>query len=278
MRTRYLFLFIAVLSAPAIVAAVDTTAKLLPREGVLVLSAPPRENLEEGNRTYQPIAEYLSKATGKRIVYEWPPTWGVYRTKMVLGTYDLVFDGPHFNGYRIDKLKHEVLAKLQTPRDFVIFVRKNDHAKAPADLTGKMVCTQAPPNLGALVLLSLYKSNTEPLVVPIKGFESAYDGVISGRCQAGVIPAPTLAKMDKGNDMRVIYKTDPMPDQAFSASPRVSKEDQIKIASALTGDASRGPTERLRARFQGGDRMIPAESKEYVQYGQLLRSQWGFYE
>jgi len=171
-----------------------------------------------------------------------------------------------------------VLAKLQTPRDFAIFVRKNDQVRAPSDLVGRMVCTQAPPNLGALVLLSLYKSNAEPLMVPIKGFESAYDGVTTGRCQAGVIPTPTLSKLDKGNDMRIIYKTDPMPDQAFSASPRVSKEDQVKIATALTGDASRGPTERLRARFQGGDRMIAADSKEYVQYGTLLRSQWGFYD
>src|SRR5437870_5634865 len=68
------------------------------RSGVdeYVMSAPPRETPEEALRTYKPIADYLSKVTGKKIVYRWPRTWGLYRTKMVTDSIDIAFDGPHF--------------------------------------------------------------------------------------------------------------------------------------------------------------------------------------
>ena len=71
-------------------------------EPPLVLSAPPRETAEDGKSIYQPVAEYLSTVIGRRVVYQHPGTWGLYRTTMLRGGYDLVFDGPHFNSYRIE--------------------------------------------------------------------------------------------------------------------------------------------------------------------------------
>src|SRR5688500_13214269 len=81
--------------------------------GALVFTSPPRETPEEGERSYKPLVEYLSKAIGKPVVYKHPGTWGVYRTEMLAGKYDIVFDGPHFVDYRIQKLGHSAVAKLE---------------------------------------------------------------------------------------------------------------------------------------------------------------------
>src|SRR5712692_5755018 len=48
----------------------------------LIFSAAPRENAERSNEIYGPIAEYLSNAIGKKIVYQYPGTWGVYQGTM----------------------------------------------------------------------------------------------------------------------------------------------------------------------------------------------------
>ena len=78
----------------------------------LVFSAPPRETPTIGNKRYQPIASYLSKVLGRKVVYKHPGTWGAYRTEMLQGDYDIVFDGPHFNSYRAEKMKYNILAKI----------------------------------------------------------------------------------------------------------------------------------------------------------------------
>ena len=60
-----------------------------PAEAPLIFAASPRETPAEGLEVYQPMLDYLSKAIGKKIVYRHPGTWGVYRTEMVRGAYDL---------------------------------------------------------------------------------------------------------------------------------------------------------------------------------------------
>ncbi len=63
----------------------------------IVFTAPPRETPEEGQQIYGPIAESLTRVTGHRIVYRHPQNWLSYQTEMLEGSYDLIFDGPHFN-------------------------------------------------------------------------------------------------------------------------------------------------------------------------------------
>jgi len=104
--------------------ATDAHAAVHPRNteavdtgNTLVLSAPPRGTLAEETQSYQPIADFLSKVTGKKVVYEHSDNWLTYTSKMTKGKYDIVFDGPHFNGWRMERLQHTPLVKL--PEDFV---------------------------------------------------------------------------------------------------------------------------------------------------------------
>lgn len=247
---------------------------------VLVFTSPPRETAEEAELTYKPIAEYLSRVTGKRVVYKYPGTWGVYRTEMLNDAYDIVFDGPHFVDYRVQKLHHNVLAKLPEIHEFVIIVRQDDKVQSPAELAGKTFCSQSPPNLGSLIVLSqFHNASRQPILVPTKGWKEIYDGVMARRCVGGVMPLANLEKFDQDEKhTRIIFKNRGIPNQAFTASSRVAPEDQAKIAAALTAPEATVPTERLRARFNVTDRLVTSSNAEYAGISEYLRGEFGFFQ
>jgi ABC-type phosphate/phosphonate transport system substrate-binding protein len=243
----------------------------------LIFTAPPRESAEVGNATYKPIADYLSKVIGKKVVYKHSATWGVYRTEMLNDSYDITFDGPHFLDYRIQKFGHHALAKIEQPLAFSIIVPRDDKIDSPSGLAGKTFCGQSPPNLGSLTALSQFDNpSRQPVFVPTKGWKEIYDNVVSRRCAGGVIATANLKKFDKDGLAKVIYQSKGVPNQAFSASSRVTPEDRAKIAAALAGPDAAVPTERLRARFNVGEGFVAANNEEFAGIAQLLRNEFGF--
>lgn len=245
----------------------------------LIFAAPPRETPEEAARIYQPIADYMSKTIGKKIVFKYPRTWGVYRTEMINGRYDIVFDGPHFNGYRAEKLKHNILVKFPEAREFAVIVRKDEKLANTQELAGRTFCAPSPPNLAALVALAQFDNATrQPVLVPSKGWAAVYEGVISGKCMGGVLPVGNLNALDKSSAVKVVFKSPAVPEQAFSAGPRLTPTEQAKLVAALTAPEAAGPTEKLRAAAKSGDRLIAASNQEYAGLGELLKKEWGFYQ
>lgn len=245
----------------------------------LVLAAPPRESAEEAIRIYQPLVDYLVRVTGKRIVFRYPRTWGVYRTEMINGRYDLVFDGPHFNSYRAEKMGHRVLVKLSDNREFAIIARKDEKIGTLDELVGRTMCVNPPPNLGTLVALSQFDNPArQPILVPAKGWNKVYSGVTSGRCVSGAIAFSSLEAFDKDHSTKVLFKSKSMPEQALSAGPRVSAADQAKIIAALTSPDGVAPTEKLRAAAKGGDRFVATDNQEYAGIASVLKREWGFYD
>ena len=246
----------------------------------LVFTAPPREKPERGVENYGPVAAYLSQVLGKKVVYRHPGTWGVYRTKMVQGEYDMVFDGPHFNSYRADRLNHNILAKVPGGRAFAIIVSKD--LAVPGNnvqrLAGRTFCTHAPPNLGTLILFNQFTNPArQPVIINTKGWENIYNGVASGKCVGGILPVANLKKYDTAGKTRAIFTSSDLPDQAFSAGPRVSPEDQARIAAALVSPQASGPTEKLRARYRVGNSFVAANNQEYTGIAEYLKNEWGYY-
>lgn len=253
-------------------------AQTLGEPDVLIFTAPPRETPEEGQEIYGPIAEYLSQVIGKKIVYRHPGTWGVYRTMMLRGEYDLIFDGPHFNSYRAEKLDHTILVKIPVKHEFVVITRKTEPYQSLREMAGRVFCAEAPPNLGTLILLGQFDNPArQPLILNTKGWDNIYQGVASGRCAGGVLPLANLKKLDKEGNARILYKTQPMPNQAFSAGPRITREDQARLAAALLAPQAAGPTERLRATYRVGEGFVAASNQEYAGLADFLRNEWGYY-
>lgn len=244
----------------------------------LIFTSPPRETPQEGAQIYAPVASYLGKVIGKKVVYRHPGTWGAYRSQMLRGDYDIVFDGPHFISYRAEKLHHKALVKLPGRLDFAVVTRKSEKFDSVAQMGGRTFCTHAPPNLGTLMLLNQFNNPArQPVILTTDGWDNIYKGVSSGRCTGAVLPIAQMKKLDKDEQLKIVYKTQPLPNQGFSAGPRVSLEEQAKITTALMAPEAAVPLEKLRAANKVTDKLQAANNAEYAGAGEFLRSEFGYY-
>ena len=265
---------------PAPAPAQETQTATPPGESALVLSAPPRESAEDGDKRFGPMADFLSKTLGRKVVYRHPGTWGGYQSDMQNGAYDIVFDGPHFVGWRVEKLGHNVLVKLSGEFHYVGFVRKdNTRIKDIQQLAGQPVCVHAPPNLGTLILLSVFDNpSRQPVIVVSEGYDKIYQGVTEGKCVAGMLPKIHLQKHDiSGQYMRVFYSHRPIPEQAITAGPRLSAEEQAKIANALLVPGTEAVLASFREAYALGGWFVRANNGEYAGHGTYLKPVQGFY-
>lgn len=249
-------------------------------DNVLVFSAPPRETEEEGRRIYQPVADYLSHVIGKTVVYRHPKDWLTYQTEMQRGGYDLVFDGPHFNSWRISHLRHSALVKVAGEHAFAVVVRK-DNARVTdlKQLAGQKVCGMNPPNLGTLAVLGQFDNPMrQPFIVNNMGWTKAYEGVaFEKKCVAAIMPLANLKTFSNHeNVVRVIYRTKVMPNQAFSAGPRISNQDQALITAALISQDGANALQRLLS-VNGADKgLVHASKEEYAGLEGYLKDSWGY--
>jgi ABC-type phosphate/phosphonate transport system substrate-binding protein len=245
----------------------------------LVFSAPPHETEAEALRIYRPIAEYLTRVIGKKITFHYPKDWLTYQKEMQHGSYDIVFDGPHFNSWRISNLQHNTLVKLADEYTFVVVVRKDDRITSLKQLAGLRICGMTPPDFGTLAVLGQFDNPVrQPIIVNTLGSTKVYEGVaIEKQCNAGILPAASLKKFNKSaNLLRAIYMTQPIPNQAFSAGPRISRDDQARIAAALVSPEASQIVSRLIAANGADKGLVFASKNDYVGLDVYLKDSWGY--
>jgi len=248
-----------------------------PVEGLakgLVLSAPPRGVAAKEKEIYEPIAEFLSKTIGKKVTFQYSDDWLTYSRNMIRGDYDLVFDGPHFNGWREDKLGHVPLIKMKGDLVFVLITKaENQKITQVKDLAGHSICAHAPPNLATLTLYSQFDNPArQPWIIETQGFDNAYKGLIDGKCEATIFPLKNLAKFDAGEKKatKIIYTSRTMPNQALSAGPRITLAMQAKIAQALLSEEGKKATVKMLEVYAIKE-FVPASKEEYAGLGRLLK-------
>ena len=246
----------------------------------LVLSAAPREEDAEAEAIYGPVAEYLSTALGKKVVFKHAGNWGVYQGLMQKGAYDIVFDGPHFNSWRVDRAQHNVLVKIPGDHVFVVLVRKdNDKIRELKQLAGRTICAHAPPNLGTLTALNEFDNPArQPLIINTDGWKDIYEGMLANKCVAAVVPLKALEKFEKntGQQSKIVFRGATLPDNAVSAGPRLGTQDQEKITRALLSPEGEKATARLREKYASGKPFSAANNKEFAGLGTYLKNEWGY--
>jgi ABC-type phosphate/phosphonate transport system substrate-binding protein len=268
-----------------LIAALGLTAVLLVPQLAAAdyrFSAPPRESVEQGEEMYGPIAEFLSQATGVTFQYEHPQTWTRYTQLMQDGQFDLVFDGSHFVSWRLENAEHEVLAKLPQRMVWRIVGRKDDaRVRELRNLIGLRVCAPHSPNLGMLTLFSDFPNPvSEPVHVAIRSWRDGYDALLAGRCHAAVMPAVNHEMFDPGQEQTVVLREHaPMPNQAFTAGPKLSPRMRALVREALLSPGGQQATAKLRERFSAGRALVVADPREYRGVSSVLNNAlgWGIY-
>ena len=245
----------------------------------LVMTAPPRELPEAGEKIYAPLAEYLSGILGEKVVYKHPKNWLQYQRDVRHDVYDIVFDGPHFVSWRVAHLNHDVLVKLPGTLEFVIVVNKDDQEiKQLNNLIGKKICGIPPPNLATLTVIEQFQNPVrQPIIWGVKGgFPSVFQTFRKGGCRAAVFRTTFYEKRLTDKDratMRVLYRSKALPNQAISVSSRVNSKYKKEIIRSLTLDekgklAAQGIVKRF-----GGKKATPfiaATKDEYSDHTMLL--------
>lgn len=245
----------------------------------LVFTAPPRESGENESNVYQPVADYLSAAIGKEIVYQHSDNWLTYQDRMRAGAYDLVFDGPHFLSWRMAKLGHEPMAKLPGKLAFVVVVkRENERIQSIKDLAGRSVCGLAPPNLATLTLMEQFDNPArQPLVVEAKSFKEVYDKVVSGTCVGGALRDTAYNKLDAAKGaLKIVYQSEGVANQGFSAGPRFTADDRAKMVAALVAPEAQVKLTDFFERYNQGKNLLRAKRADYEGVAALLQDTFGF--
>jgi hypothetical protein len=204
----------------------------------------------------------------------------VFQGLMQKGAYDLVFDGPHFNSWRVDRGQHNVLVKVPGDHVFVVLVKKdNERIRELKQLAGRTLCGHAPPNLGTLTALNEFDNpSRQPIIVNIDGWKHIYRGMLDGKCVASVIPLKKLEQFEKdgGRQARIIFRGATMPDNALSAGPRVTPAEQAVIVRALLSPEGEKATSRMREKYAIGKSLVAASNKEFAGLSNYLRNEWGY--
>lgn len=251
---------------------------LIPAQAELILSSAPRDTREIEETIYKPIADLLSKAAGEKVTFHYGDNYLVYQSEMRKGNYDIVLDGPQFVSWRMAKLSHVPLVKFPGNLAFVAIAMNNqDKIKNLKDLAGRTVCAFPPPNLATLTVLYEFDNpSRQPLVVEVQNFADAYKGVKSGKCAGGILQVKLHQDLDKeAKATKVLFTSKPLPNQAFSAGPRVTTEKRERIVQALLSPEGAAATQKLRDVFKI-QALLPASTEEYQGLGKLLRDVWGF--
>lgn len=243
----------------------------------LTFSSPPRESKKEGEKIYKPVAEYLSKALGQKVVYKHAGSWGIYQAYMQKEKYDIIFDGPHFVAWRMAKLDHTPVGKIPGNLSFVIVTRKDKSAPTKIKkLAGHRLCGLAPPNLATLSVLAQFGAARQPSIHKTNSFKESYDKLISGKCVAAVLRDVMIKKFDSKKLTKTLVKTKALPNQAFSVSNNLGKDAVEKIKEALLAADANGPMKAFLKRYAKGKKLAPLKTKSYKGLEVLLKDFWGF--
>ena len=244
----------------------------------LIFTAPPRETPAAGKKLYTPLVEYLKVLLKTDVKYEHPLNWLNYQKHMRAGKYDIVFDGAHFVSWRVEHLNHEPLVKLPTPYQIVLYTSKDQtKLNSPVDLIGRRICGLGPPNLVTMLTLSQFPYPArQPIIIPVRGGQKGlFKAFQNGRCHAGTNRTHFYYKKtpdDVRQDLKLLYKSKVISNQAISAGPRVTAVQRAKIKRSLSRDsAGVQATRPILDRFaKQAKAMAQTNSDDYQGYNRLL--------
>lgn len=244
----------------------------------LILSAPPRESAELGEKVYAPLAEGLSKLLKQRVRYQHPQNWRVYEKNMRKDKYDIIFDGPHFAAWRIESLRARPVVKLSGNLRFVLVTLRTEFSVQRSEhLIGLPVCTLPSPNLGALTLFSMFPMparQPEYRIITHGGFKEVANALQRGECTAAILRSNYYYKKasDEFRDQtRVVQRSSAMTNQGITLSKRISPEWDHDIIRYLTSKSSADAIKPLLERFTNSRGNFIASNKNDYEGQNLLR-------
>ena len=188
---------------------------------------------KELQKSFKPLADYLTKKTGHKIKFKAYSNFLRYWDDMRANKFDLVLDAAHLVDYRAQKHGHEVLAKVQDKVSFSLVTTEEGSVLEAEELIAKRISCLAPPSRGNLQIDKFF---TNPIRQPFKtetrSFKEAIKLLQKGKVHASIVPTP-MVKAFPG--LYVVETTDLWPHMGFSASANVPANVKADLKKALLG-------------------------------------------
>jgi len=251
-------------------------APALAQERPLVLLIQPTLGEETNKQSFQPLADYLASAAGAQIIIVTKPNflahWDTVRRN---AGYDLVLDDAHFTDYRVQKFGFYVLAKMRGSDSYSLLVSKDKRVMDPLELAGKAIASFGPPSIGATRLSAMFTNPARrPSIIDIANAREGLELLRQQKVAAAMLPTTYVGHYMAQGEFRVVMTTEPTPQMALSASPRVHPDLRQKISAALT-EVGSSPGKRPPP-AAGVDRFETATAAMYDNQSRILKEYWGY--
>ena len=253
-------------------------AHALADNGRLILAIQPTQSTATTHAVYQPLADYISKVTGKTCVLLTHPDFFAYWHTIRQGKgYDLALDEAHFTDYRIQKLSFTVLVKMPAMVTYSLVVKGKKRNVHPGQLAGRRIATLGIPSVGAARLNAIFPNPTrQPITIETDSVEEAMQLLLDGKVVTAILPTPYVnQQIASGANIRVVLLTEPIPHIALSAAPSMDAGTRDTLRKALL-DAGKTPDGRHMLQAMTIEKFDPATAAIYVGQSRILAEYWGY--
>jgi phosphonate transport system substrate-binding protein len=229
-----IFLFLGMM--PQAIGAVEYRLSMLPMFGT-----------DEINRRINPLAEYLSKETGFKITPILTADFAQYAQQLSSGAVHIGYENPYV--YVKNSTTHEAIAMASTGGQGykfrgIIITRANSPLRTLGELKGKKIAIVSQSSTGGFLSQNYSLAKSGINVLRDCTVEEATDNkqenvifsVYTGEVDAGFINEEALSQVKDfvpPEAVRVLERTEWLPNWALSLSRKMPEADRKKIISAI---------------------------------------------
>jgi len=220
-------------------------------EGVTYQATP-----KEIRDKFAPLADYVGKATGRRVKVVLVPAYNDVRAGMARQEYDLVFIHPaHVAMAEIKGGRYKAVAWTSGFTDYTVslLINADGSLKALDDLKGRTLVTPDPDSITAMMVRAMLRTgklpsttakpdaqNAKEIAASVRVISTRYQDAVpfyidNGFAQAGATAAKSVVKSwtDKGG--KVLVQSRAVPIKQLLVSSTMPAEEQDRIRTALLG-------------------------------------------
>jgi phosphonate transport system substrate-binding protein len=258
-----------------LVADTPTDARRLKDPGTLVFAYTPVEDPAVYEGIFKPFTEYLTKCTGKRVVYYPVQSNSAEIEAMRSGRLHVAGFSTGPTGFAVNMAGAVPFAAKGTEKEvrgyhLAMIVKKDNPYQKLTDLKGKRIAHTAPSsNSGHLAPLALFpdqglKPGTDYQPVFSGGHDKTVLGVGTGDYDAGPVASDVFSRMItrgtvKADDYRVIYRSEVFPTSSFAHAHDLKPELAQKVKQCFYDFRF---TPEMTKEFNGDDRFLPISYKK----------------
>ncbi len=193
----------------------------------------PSYNVQRATEVYQPLADYLSKATGHKITLVTSRNYHFFwRDVRQNAPIDFMFSEAHFTDFRAKRFQFEPIARTVENTSYTLLGSDQLTNTTLNGLIGKGIVTMPSPSMGFAMLLQFFPDPVRQpnMMSTAQSWQDGVEIVFAGEADAAIVP--TWLQSQYPNLIPIATSAE-FPGAAVSAAPTVPPEAKQAVKDAL---------------------------------------------